>query len=98
MDLSDQIAPSAAALAARPVAEVFGTSPAVAQGAVTYPRISRLAAPAMLAVLAGTGVLRGLQDTRTPLLVAVCASILNIILNATFVLGLRWGLAGSAWG
>jgi putative MATE family efflux protein len=83
---------------AHQIARVFGASPAVTQGAVTYLRISLLAAPAMLAVLAGTGVLRGLQDTRTPLLVAVCASILNIILNATFVLGLRWGLAGSAWG
>jgi len=57
-----------------------------------------LGAPAMLAVLAGTGVLRGLQDTRTPLAVAVCASAGNIVLNAIFVLGLGWGLAGSAWG
>jgi putative MATE family efflux protein len=83
---------------AHPIVHAFGASPAVTQGAVTYLRISLLAAPAMLAVLAGTGVLRGLQDTRTPLLVAVCASILNIMLNASFVLGLRWGLAGSAWG
>ena len=52
----------------------------------------------MLAVLAGTGVLRGLQDTKTPLLVAVAANIVNVILNATLVLGLRWGIAGSAWG
>ena len=52
----------------------------------------------MLAVLAGTGVLRGLQDTRTPLLVAVGANAVNIALNATLVLGLHWGIAGSAWG
>lgn len=83
---------------AHPIVHAFGASPAVTQGGVTYLRISLLAAPAMLAVLAGTGVLRGFQDTRTPLLVAACASILNIMLNASFVLGLRWGLAGSAWG
>jgi putative MATE family efflux protein len=49
-------------------------------------------------VLAGTGVLRGLQDTRTPLLVSVAAFSLNFALNATFVLGLHLGLAGSATG
>jgi MATE family, multidrug efflux pump len=76
----------------------FGASPAVTAGAVTYLRISLFGAPAMLTVLAGTGVLRGLQDTRTPLAVAVCASAGNIVLNAILVLGLGWGLAGSATG
>jgi len=80
------------------IVHVFGASPAVTAGAVTYLRISLLGAPAMLTVLAGTGVLRGLQDTRTPLAVAVGASAANIVLNAIFVLGLGWGLAGSAWG
>src|SRR6516164_5965973 len=80
------------------IVEAFGASPAVTAGAVTYLRISLLGAPAMLTVMAGTGVLRGLQDTRTPLAVAVCASTVNIVLNAIFVLGLGWGLAGSAWG
>src|SRR5690242_1980650 len=80
------------------IVHAFGASPAVTAGAITYLRISLLGAPAMLAVLAGTGVLRGLQDTRTPLAVAVCASTGNIVVNAIFVLGLGWGLAGSAWG
>ena len=80
------------------IVEAFGASPAVTAGAVTYLRISLLGAPAMLTVMAGTGVLRGLQDTRTPLAVAVCASAVNIVLNGVFVLGLGWGLAGSAWG
>ena len=84
-------------LAPRIVA-AFGGTPAVSHQAVSYLRISLLGAPAMLAVLAGTGVLRGLQDTRTPLLVAVVANAVNIALNATFVLGLHWGIAGSAWG
>ena len=80
------------------IVRVFGASPAVSSGAVTYLRISVIGAPSMLMILAGTGVLRGLQDTRTPLLVAVAANAVNIALNATFVLGLRLGLAGSAWG
>jgi putative MATE family efflux protein len=80
------------------LARAFGGSPGVTGQAVIYLRISLLGAPSMLAVLAGTGVLRGLQDTRTPLAVAVAANIVNIALNAAFVLGLHWGIAGSAWG
>src|SRR5206468_11721551 len=80
------------------VIHLFGASAGVTAGAVTYLRISLLGAPAMLGVLAGTGVLRGLQDTRTPLGVAVGANLMNIVLNAVLVLGLGWGLAGSAWG
>ena len=80
------------------IAAAFGATPEVSEQAVTYLRVSLLGAPSMLAVLAGTGVLRGLQDTRTPLFVAVIANVVNIGLNATFVLGLHWGIAGSAAG
>src|SRR6266702_5021318 len=83
---------------ATPIVRAFGASPAVTAGAVTYLRISLLAAPAMLTVLAGTGILRGLQNTMTPLVVAVVGNVVNVALNAIFVLGLHWGIAGSAWG
>jgi putative MATE family efflux protein len=80
------------------IVRVFGASPAVSSGAVTYLRISLFGAPSMLVILAGTGVLRGLQDTRTPLAVSLAANAVNIGLNATLVLGLHQGLAGSAAG
>ncbi|MDR0346662.1 MAG: MATE family efflux transporter [Nocardiopsaceae bacterium] len=80
------------------IVRAFGASPAVTAGAVTYLRISLLGAPAMLAVLAGTGVLRGLQDTRTPLAVALSGNLVTIFLDGILVLGAGWGLAGSAWG
>jgi putative MATE family efflux protein len=80
------------------IVHAFGASPAVTGEAATYLRISLLGAPSMLMVLAGTGVLRGLQDTRTPLTVAVAANVVNVALNAFLVLGLHWGIAGSAWG
>ncbi|GAA3213395.1 MATE family efflux transporter [Actinocorallia longicatena] len=66
--------------------------------AVDYLRISLLGAPSMLVVLAGTGVLRGLQDGRTPLRVSVAMFVVNLVLNALFVLVFGWGIAGSAWG
>lgn len=83
---------------AGPIVRAFGATAAVTGQAVIYLRISLLGAPGMLVVLAGTGILRGLQDTRTPLIVAVAANAVNVALNATFVLGLRFGIAGSAWG
>jgi putative MATE family efflux protein len=80
------------------IVHAFGGSPQVSGQGTIYLRISLLGAPAMLLVLAGTGVLRGLQDTRTPLAVAVAANVVNVILNAVLVLALHWGIAGSAWG
>ena len=89
---------SAVAVFAEPVCRLFGASEAALEQAVTYLRISALGIPAMLVVLATTGVLRGLQDTRTPLVAALGGFGLNIVLNLWFVHGLGWGIAGSAWG
>ncbi|MEV0659933.1 MATE family efflux transporter [Actinomadura luteofluorescens] len=80
------------------IVDAFGASPGVAPYAETYLRVSLFGIPSMLVVLAGTGVLRGLQDTRTPLLVSIGGFSLNLLLNVVFVIVLDWGIAGSAWG
>ncbi|NUP37271.1 MAG: MATE family efflux transporter [Streptomyces sp.] len=78
--------------------ELFGASDSAAPYATTYLRISSLGIPAMLVVLAATGVLRGLQDTKTPLRVAIAGFVANGALNAGLVYGAGLGIAGSAWG
>ncbi|MFG2838584.1 MATE family efflux transporter [Streptomyces zaomyceticus] len=78
--------------------DLFGASDTAAPHAVTYLRISSLGIPAMLVVLAATGVLRGLQDTRTPLYVAIAGFAANAALNIGLVYGAGLGIAGSAWG
>jgi putative MATE family efflux protein len=80
------------------IVHLFGATGDLAALAVTFMRVSLLGTPGMLIVLAGTGVLRGMQDTRTPLAVSVGSFVLNGLLNLWFVLGLGWGIAGSAWG
>ncbi len=80
------------------VVHALTSDAAVRRFAVTYLHIAALGIPALLLMLAATGVLRGLQDTRTPLAVAVIANLANIVLNLLFVYGLRWGIAGSAAG
>ncbi|MFD9904762.1 MATE family efflux transporter [Streptomyces sp. NPDC059063] len=89
----------AVALPTAPVlVDLFGASDSAAPYAVTYLRVSVLGIPAMLIVLAATGVLRGLQDTKTPLYVAVGGFVANAALNALLVYGAGLGIAGSAWG
>ncbi|AZQ36013.1 MATE family efflux transporter [Streptomyces cyaneochromogenes] len=78
--------------------DLFGASDTAAPYATTYLRISALGIPAMLVVLAATGVLRGLQDTRTPLYVAIAGFVANAALNVGLVYGADLGIAGSAWG
>jgi putative MATE family efflux protein len=87
------VLPSAPALV-----DLFGASDTAASYAATYLRISAFGIPAMLVVLASTGVLRGLQDTRTPLYVAIAGFVANAALNVGLVYGADLGIAGSAWG
>lgn len=74
------------------------SDPAAAAEAWTYLAISLIGLPAMLLVIAATGLLRGLQDTRTPLVVAVAAAVLNAGLNAALIYGVGMGIAGAATG
>ena len=76
----------------------FDTGQEVSGHAETYLAIAFLGTTPLLVMLATTGVLRGLQDTRTPLLVAVAGNGLNIALNVVLVYGLDLGIAGSAIG
>jgi putative MATE family efflux protein len=80
------------------VISLFGPEAEVAVHAETYLRISLIGIPPMLLVLAATGVLRGLQDTRTPLVVAASGAASNVVLNVLLVYGLGLGIAGSAIG
>ncbi|WP_010147224.1 MATE family efflux transporter [Serinicoccus profundi] len=86
------------ALFAALLVQVFGAGPDVAAEAVTYLRWSALGIPSMLVVLAATGVLRGLQDTRTPLVAAVVGFTANAALSLLLVHGVGWGIAGAAIG
>jgi putative MATE family efflux protein len=80
------------------IVDAMGASANVQPFALDYLRISLLGAPALLVTLAGTGYLRGMQDTRTTLYIAVGAAALNLALEVLFVYGFDWGIAGSAWG
>ncbi|WP_295014460.1 MATE family efflux transporter [uncultured Microbacterium sp.] len=76
----------------------FGADAAVAAQASAYLAPSMWGLPAMLVVYAATGLLRGMQDTVTPLWIAGSGFAANALLNALFIYGFGWGIAGSAFG
>ncbi|MBN9214963.1 MAG: MATE family efflux transporter [Microbacterium sp. SCN 70-200] len=77
---------------------LFGAPADVAAQAVIYLQLSMWGLPAMLIVFAATGLLRGMQDTVTPLWIAGLGFTLNALLNWLFIYGFGWGIAGSAAG
>ncbi len=77
---------------------LFGAPADVTAQALTYLQLSMWGLPAMLIVFAATGLLRGMQDTVTPLWIAGLGFGANALLNWLFIYGFGWGIAGSAAG
>lgn len=76
----------------------LGAPADVVPHATVYLRWSAPGLPGMLAVLAATGTLRGMLDTRTPLWVAAGGAVLNAVLSVVLVIGVGMGVAGSGLG
>jgi MATE family multidrug resistance protein len=73
----------------------------IRSAASVYLKIRLLGGPAILISMAAFGALRGLQDMRTPLAIALAQNALNIALDAVLIFGLgpipAFGIAGAAW-
>ena len=75
---------------------LLGAEGAVATNAEVYLRISLLGLPALFATMAAVGYLRGIQDARTPLVVAVATSVVNVVLQLVLIHGFDQGIGASA--
>jgi len=82
-------------LLAEPTSAWMGAEGATHDGAVVYLRIRLLGAPAVLLTMVAFGALRGVQDVRTPLWIAVATNAVNLVLDIVLIFGLE--LAGAAW-
>ncbi|MHA6197531.1 MATE family efflux transporter [Pseudomonas wadenswilerensis] len=69
---------------------------ALEQGTHDFFRTRLLGLPAALATYALVGWFLGTQNARAPLVILLTTNLLNIVLNLWFVLGLDWGVVGSA--
>lgn len=67
----------------------------LAEGKI-YLRVSTFGIPAMLLMLAGVGYLRGLKDTKRPLVVALLTAAGNLVLEVVLIFGLGFGIGASA--
>lgn len=74
----------------------LGGEGAVAGHAAVYLRISLLGLPGLLVTMAGTGYLRGIQDARTPLLVALGTNIANLLVQVVLIERYDQGIGASA--
>ena len=72
-------------------------SAALADSTLAFFHIRLLALPATLGGFALVGWFLGAQNARPPLVMLLVTNGLNIALNLTLVLGLGWGVKGSAW-
>lgn len=86
------------AVLAPPLLRLAGADAEVVGQGAAYLRIAALGITPLLLMMAATGVLRGLQDTRTPMVVAISGNVLNIGLNVLLVYGAGLGIRGSALG
>lgn len=92
------------AIAAWPLAPALAAfmsgDDAVQAGTVSYLRLRLLGGPAVLIMMVGSHALRGMQDMRTPLVLAVAVNVLNVVLDPILIFGLgpapALGLGGAA--
>ena len=81
----------------RPMLRLMATPEDVFEDAVTYLTIYFYGFSGLLVYNMGSGILRAVGDTTRPLMFLILTSLLNIVLDLAFVIGLRAGIAGVAW-
>ena len=85
-----------AQLFAEPLTRVLAADPGAAEAAAGWLRIASFGIPGLLLAAAGNGWMRGVQDTRRPLVYVLGANVLSAVLCPLLVYPVGWGLTGSA--
>ena len=83
---------------AQAVPHIFNGSNHVLGLALTYFYVRIWAAPATLGMYAIKGWFIGMQDSKTPMWIAIALNCVNIVASLLFVLVLHWDIAGVALG
>ncbi len=85
-----------ALLTTKPILLLLNTPQSILPDALTYMYIFMGGLLAVAAYYTPFSILRALGDSKTPLIFLVVCSLLNIVLDLVFVVGLKSGVAGAA--
>lgn len=80
-----------------PILRLFGATDAVFAYALSYGRITIAGVPFVCVSMTVSSLIRAEGNPRYAMLSMLAGCITNIILDAWFVMGLGWGVAGAAW-
>ena len=81
----------------RPLLELLGTPEEILDKSATYLRIVFIGTCGNIVYNGMNGLIRGLGDAKKPMYALIIAAIMNIILDAVFVILFHWDVAGVAW-
>jgi MATE family multidrug resistance protein len=80
-----------------PIVRLLGADDQVSELGANYLRIRILSATAVLIAQVAHGWLRGLHNTKTPMIVAVSGAVLNAVLDYVLIYPAGLGVQGAAW-
>ena len=83
-------------IVARPVLTLMRADGALLDDCVLYVRINLLSLPFFMLQIACQSFFNAAEKPRMGLAVTICAGVSNMVLDALFILGFGWGLAGAA--
>ncbi|WP_179394112.1 MATE family efflux transporter [Lacticaseibacillus absianus] len=81
----------------RPMLELMQTPSEILDDSVAFIRVIFMGIFASMAFNLLSNMMRALGDSRTPLFFLIIATLINIALEFTFILGFHWGVAGAGW-
>ena len=79
-----------------PLLTVFGSPAEVLPYAKTYATVTAYGFPACILSAGGAHIVRAAGSPRMTMIINMIGAVINTILDAIFVFGLKWGMAGAA--
>ena len=82
---------------AKPILELMEINPAFIDKSILYVRIYAFGVPAVTVANFAGPIIRGVGDSKTPLIFFICSALINVGLNLLFVAGLGLDVDGVAY-